>query len=113
MVTYSTRMAVFLCMFIGLASVGIVSLNPAESGHEPRQHIHGESQHEPHRTEIELRVPATLQSLLQDGDLTSWHAAEELRIHHSLLRFLQQSDIIPSTSMHSPYSAPRQPRTLE
>jgi hypothetical protein len=91
--SYPDRMTIFLGIFISLASVGIVALSSSESDHVPRQRAHGESQHKFPRPEIELQVPATLQSFLQDDDPAFRHTAEELRMPHSLGRFLQQSDL--------------------
>jgi hypothetical protein len=113
MVTSHTSMAVFLCMFIGLASMGIVSLNPAESDPNPQRQIHGKSQHESSRAKIDLQVPSSLQSSLQDDDLTSWNTAEELRIPDSLRKFLYQSDFLPPASIHRLFPSSRQPRTCE
>jgi hypothetical protein len=48
-----------------------------------------------------LQVPNTLQSFLQEGDLTTWHTAEELRLPDALRMFLQQGE--PFTPV------PRQP----
>jgi len=111
--TSHTNMAVFLCIFIGLESIGIVSLNPAKSDHPPQRQIHGKSQHESSRAEIDLQVPGALQSSLQGDDLTSWNTAEELRIPDALRKFLYQSDFLPSASIHRLFPSSCQPRTCE
>jgi hypothetical protein len=112
MVTSHTSMAVVLCLFIALASIGIVS-KPAESDHESRRQLDGKCQHESSRTEIDLLVPAALQAALQDDDLTSWNPAEELRIPDALRQFLHQSDFLPPASIHRLFPSSRQPRTCE
>jgi hypothetical protein len=92
MMSYFRHMVVLLCMLVSVASVGSLWSDPAESEGESQRRIQRHSQHESPRSDIELRVPTTLQSFLQEGDLTSWHTAEELRLPDSLRTFLQQGE---------------------
>lgn len=96
-----SRIAILLGMFVSVASIGVLLSHPVTSERESRQQVDRNSQHEPPITDIELQVPDALQDFLQEGDLTTWHTAEELRLPDALRRFLQQSE--PFTPV------PRQP----
>jgi hypothetical protein len=96
------RIAILLGMLVSVASISMLLSEPVTSERESWRHIERESQHKPPITDIELQVPITLQNFRQEGDLTSWHTAEELRLPDSLRTFLQQSE--PLASVPQPLS---------
>src|SRR5687768_9326523 len=96
MMFYCSRIAILLCMLVSVATIGILLSKQVKSEGESQRHIEPESQPGPRLPDTELRVPTTLQSVLQEGDLTTWHTAEELRLPNALRTFLQQSDPLTS-----------------
>jgi hypothetical protein len=98
---YVSRMAILLCILVSVAGTGMLLSDPVKSERESRRHLERESQRELPITDIELQVPTKLQSFLQEGDLTSWHTAEDLRLPDSLRTFLQQSEPLASAPPQS------------
>jgi len=91
-----SRIAILFCMLVSVVGIGSLLSGQVKSEREPQRHTERESQREPPVVDIELQVPTTLQNFLEEGDLTSWHTAEELRLPDSLRTFLQQSEPLAS-----------------
>jgi hypothetical protein len=83
-------------MLAGLISVTMMLSNQSALSRRSSSHNPDEFQDKFVKTDIDLRVPAPLQSSIQSGDLNLPPTAEELRVPESLRTSIQQGELSPS-----------------